>query len=156
MEKKLQIKICGITDKNSLRKALELEVDYVGLIFFSSSPRNISLNEGQKLLKIKNDKTNIVALTVDADDSFLEKIVNHIKPDYFQFHGLEDPKRCIEIKNKYDIKIIKALEVDNLKTLLEQISKFKNSVDQFIFDTPKSNLPGGNGIKFKADQTNFL
>ena len=148
MAKKLKIKICGITDEKSLKKAFELKVNYVGLVFFSSSPRSISICKAKKLLKIKNYKTDIVALTVNASDTFLDDIVNNLKPDYIQLHGSESPSRCIEVKKKYSVKIIRALEVENAKILQEQIKQFKSSVDEFILDAPKSYLPGGNGIKF--------
>ena len=39
MNKALEIKICGITDKFCMDAALESEVDYIGLVYFKKSPR---------------------------------------------------------------------------------------------------------------------
>ncbi len=148
MTKNIKIKICGITDKDSVEVAFKLNVDYVGLVFFPLSPRNISLDKAQKLINFKNSNTKIVALTVNAKDCFLNKVINEIKPDYFQFHGSESPNRCKEIRDKYNIKIIKALEVRDICSLQNDINKYKRFVDEFILDAPKSFLPGGNGEKF--------
>ena len=148
MTKKIKIKICGITDKNSLITAFNLNVDYVGLVFFPPSPRNISLDKAYELVKVKRNNTKIVALTVDAKNCFIEKIINRIKPNYIQFHGSESPNRCMEIRKKFNIKIIKALEVQNIDLLIRQFAKYREFVDEFILDAPKSLLPGGNGKRF--------
>ena len=146
--KKIKIKICGITDEQSLDVAFKLKVDYVGFVFYPSSPRNISLDKVNELIKLKNHDTKIVALTVNAKDCFLEKIINKINPDYIQFHGSEGPNKCAEIRSKYNVKIIRALEVQNIVSLNREISKYRSFVDEFILDAPKSFLPGGNGEKF--------
>ena len=38
-----EIKICGINDKNSMLAAIDAEADYIGLVFYEKSPRNIEL-----------------------------------------------------------------------------------------------------------------
>ena len=70
--KKIKIKICGITDEQSLDVAFKLKVDYVGFVFHPSSPRNISLDKVNDLIKLKNHDTKIVALTVNGKDCFLD------------------------------------------------------------------------------------
>ena len=70
MNNRFEIKVCGINDEISMKTALECKVDYVGLVFYQNSPRNISINLSRKLLKSRNKKTKIVALTVDPSDDF--------------------------------------------------------------------------------------
>jgi len=36
-----KIKICVIKDIDTLQKIVELNIDYVGFIFFNKSPRNV-------------------------------------------------------------------------------------------------------------------
>ncbi len=148
MAKKLKIKVCGINDLSSITKLFSLNIDYVGLVFYKNSPRNVSIDQAKNLLKLKNTKTNIVALTVNPDEFLVNEIINNIKPDYLQLHGNEKPARCFELKKRYNVKIIKALEIKNLKLLLNQIKNYRTSVDLFLFDAPKTVLPGGNGKKF--------
>ncbi len=148
MSNRIKIKICGVNDFESMKTVCNLLVDYIGFVFFEHSPRNITIKYAKNLLKINNNKCNIVALTVNANDNLLKKIVTSIKPNFIQLHGNENPSRCFEIKKKFNVKIIKALEVKNTRLLNHNINLYKGVVDIFLLDSPKSNLPGGNGKKF--------
>ena len=132
MTKKLKIKICGINDPLSMSAACSIGVDFVGLVFYQHSPRNISFEIAKSIIQYRTDKTKIVALTVDCDDNFLDFIFNSVKPDYIQLHGNEKPSRCVEIKKKYKTKIIKALEVKNIDMLLSEINNYKNIGENVI------------------------
>ena len=76
MNNLFEIKVCGINDEISMETALKCKVDYVGLVFYENSPRNISINLSKKLLKSRNKTTKIVALTVDPNDNFLNEITD--------------------------------------------------------------------------------
>ncbi len=144
----IKIKICGISDNYSMSTVSNLNVDYVGLVFYKKSPRNITIDEAKSLIKCSNNKTKIVALTVNANDQFLRNIVTNLSPDYLQLHGEESPHRCFEIKKKFKTKIIKAISAKSSKILNFEIKKFKYVADEIIIDSPKDNLPGGNGKIF--------
>ena len=145
---KIEIKICGISDHNIMSKISNLNVDYIGLVFFEKSPRNISIDNAKLIVKYIGNSTKIVALTVNPSDQFLRKIVKNLSPDYLQLHGEETPYRCFEIKKKFKTKIIKAISAKSSKNLNFQINKYKFITDKIIIDSPKDNLPGGNGKKF--------
>ena len=145
---KIKIKICGVSDFSSMSIISNLNVDFVGLVFFEKSPRNISINKAKSLIKCLSNKTKIVALTVNASDEFLEKIVNNLSIDYLQLHGEETPYRCFEIKKNFKKKIIKAISARSSKTLNFKLEKYKSVTDEIIIDSPKDHLPGGNGKTF--------
>ena len=145
---KIKIKICGISDHLSMTTLSNLNVDYVGLVFFEQSPRNISIEKSKLITKNLNNSTNIVALTVNATDQFLNDIVANLSPDYLQLHGEETPYRCFEIKKKFKTKIIKAISAKSSKNLNFEINKYKFITDKIIIDSPKDHLPGGNGKVF--------
>jgi len=145
---KIKIKICGISDLNTMSTISNLNVDYVGLVFFDKSPRNITIDRAQSLIKCLSKKTKIVALTVNANDQFLRNIVTNLSPDYLQLHGEESPHRCFEIRKKFKIKIIKAISGRSSKILNFELNKYKFVTDKIIIDSPKENLPGGNGKTF--------
>ena len=109
MNNPFEIKVCGINDEMSMNTALKCKADYVGLVFYPNSPRNVSINLSRELLQLRNKITKIVALIVDPYDDFLFEIKKKINPDYIQLHGNEDPKRCMDIKKKFNIPIIKGL-----------------------------------------------
>ena len=148
MNNLFEIKICGINDEISMNTALKFKVDYVGLVFYPSSPRNISINQSRQLLISRNKTTKIVALTVDPDDDFLFEIKNKVKPDFIQLHGNESPKRCEDIKKNLNIPLIKGINVQNKLNLIQLTTDFEDICDILLLDAPSENLPGGNGKKF--------
>ena len=148
MSYNFEIKICGINDKLSMDAAIESKADYIGLVFYDKSPRNLSLGEAQHLLKNRNQHSKIVALTVNSDDDFIRDIEQNIKPDYFQLHGNETPLRCKEIKVKFEIPIIKGIGIKNKLDLTKANQDYENLCDILLLDSPSSILPGGNGEMF--------
>ena len=148
MSNNFEIKICGINDKLCMDAAIESKADYIGLVFYDKSPRNLTLDEAQQLLKNRNQNSKIVALTVNSDDDFIKDIKQNIKPDYFQFHGNETPLRCKEIKVKFEIPIIKGIGIKNKLDLIKANQDYENLCDILILDSPSTILPGGNGEMF--------
>ena len=144
----LEIKICGINDQNSMLAAIDAEADYIGLVFYEKSPRNLGLVIAESLITFRNKKSKIVALTVDAKDEFIKEIKQKIAPDYFQLHGNETPARCKEIRSKFNVPIIKGLGIRDKTNLQENTKSFEKVSDMMILDAPSSNLPGGNGKQF--------
>ena len=128
--------------------AIESKADYIGLVFYDKSPRNLSLGDAQQLLKNRNQHSKIVALTVNSDDDFIKEIKQNIKPDYFQFHGNETPLRCKEIKVKFETPIIKGIGIKNKFDLIKANQDYENLCDILLLDSPSTILPGGNGEMF--------
>ena len=148
MRKSLEIKLCGINDKYSMATALECKVEYIGLVFFKNSPRNVSIELSKKLLENRNTFTKIVALTVNPDDDLISKIIINIKPDFIQLHGNETPERCLKIKNQFNIPIIKGIGIKTREELIIATREFEKHSDVLLLDAPSISLPGGNGSKF--------
>ena len=148
MNNLFEIKVCGINDQISMNTALKFKVDYIGLVFYPNSPRNISIKQSMQLLISRNKTTKIVALTVDPEDDFLLEIKNKVKPDFIQLHGNESPKRCEDIKKNLNIPLIKGINVQNKLNLIQLTTDFEDICDILLLDAPSENLPGGNGKKF--------
>ena len=148
MNNLFEIKVCGINDEISMNTALKFKVDYIGLVFYPNSPRNISIKQSMQLLISRNKTTKIVALTVDPEDDFLLEIKNKVKPDFIQLHGNESPKRCEDIKKNLNIPLIKGINVQNKLNLIQLTTDFEDICDILLLDAPSENLPGGNGKKF--------
>ena len=151
MNSLFEIKICGINNKISMNTAIKCKVDYVGLVFYPNSPRNISINLSRELLQYRNKNTKIVALTVNPNDDFLFEIKKKVKPDYIQLHGNENPYRCMDIKKKLNIPLIKGVNVKNRLNLMQLTTNFEDVCDILLLDAPSEDLPGGNGKKFDWD-----
>ena len=148
MSNLFEIKICGINDKISMNAALKFKADYIGLVFFDNSPRNISINLSKELLKLRNKLSKIVALTVNPNDEFLSEIKKSVKPDFIQLHGNETPRRCLDIKKRLNIPIIKGMNVINKLNLMKLTTDYEDICDMLLLDAPSETLPGGNGKNF--------
>src|SRR5262245_19512128 len=92
-----QVKICGIKTLDALDAALAGGADYVGLVFFPPSPRNIAPAAAKELAEKARGRAKIVALMVDPDDGLVREVVSTVDPDLIQLHGEETPERVREI-----------------------------------------------------------
>lgn len=145
-----EAKICGIKTREALDAAIDGGADYIGLVFCSKSPRHLEVDAARKLAEYARGKVKIVALTVDADDAALGKIVDEVAPDFLQLHGHETPERAAAIKRKFDRPIIKAIPVATLQDAA-RAHDYANVADLILFDAkapPGAPLPGGNGVAF--------
>ena len=146
----LDIKICGLKTAEALEAALAGGATHVGFIFFPKSPRNIAPAEAGRLRKAAAGRAKAVAVTVDADDAFLDEIVAAMAPDMLQLHGHETPARVAEVKARYGLPVMKAFSVRDAADLAG-LDAYRGIADRFLFDAkpPKgAELPGGNGVPF--------
>jgi len=123
-------------------------IGFFGMIFYTKSPRNISIENASKLLNI-SEKLNIngVGVFVNKEIDKLKEIIEHTNLKYVQLHGSEDELYIKNIK-KLGVRIIKSISI-SIKDDLNKIKDYK-SADYFLFDyKPKKNdLPGGNSKSF--------
>jgi phosphoribosylanthranilate isomerase len=146
----LDIKICGLKTDAALAAALDGGASHVGFIFFPRSPRNLAPAEAGRLRQAARGKAKAVAVTVDADDAFLDAIVAEMQPDMVQLHGSETPARVAELKARHGLPVMKAFPVREAADLAA-IAPYRGIADRLLFDAkpPKSSeLPGGNGMSF--------
>lgn len=146
----VKAKICGITTADALNAALDGGADFIGLVFFAKSPRNISLPDAARLAAMARGRAKVVALVVDADDATLDTIVRGVAPDYLQLHGKETPQRVAAIKARFGLPIIKAIAVESAADAASAAA-YADVADTILFDAkaPKgAPLPGGNGLTF--------
>ena len=128
----MRIKICGLNPIRDVQICIDLNVDFLGFVFYQKSPRNINLNEVANLLKYNKQKSSFVAVTVNPADEFIKNTV--VKNfDYIQLHGDETNERIKEIKSM-GLKIIKAIKVRE-ESDINLYQKYSEA-DIILFDTP--------------------
>ncbi len=144
-----QVKICGLSTAETMQAALEAGADFVGLMFYPKSPRNISVEQAAKLADQARGRAKIVAVVVDADDALLKSIMDHARPNYIQVHGSETAQRVQEIKSKFKVGVIKVIKVKDAADVA-LTKDFRAVADLIMFDpkVPQEALPGGNGVAF--------
>lgn len=146
----LTVKICGLKTPEALDVALESGADLVGFVFFAPSPRHLGLAAARLLGERANGRAGKVALTVDADDSTLRAVVEALKPDMLQLHGVETPERVAALRTRFGLPVMKALPIAERKDL-SRIDLYKRVADRLIFDArapQDATRPGGLGQPF--------
>jgi len=104
-----KVKICGMTNAETIQTAIKHNVDYLGFVFYPKLPRNLTPEQAKELTKNIPQNVKRVAVLVNAKDEFIEQIKDYF--DCFQLHGHEDVKRIKELKQKFNKGIIKAIRV---------------------------------------------
>ena len=89
-----KIKICGISDIEILKQLIKLNLDYVGFIFYSKSPRFVDEVFLEKIQNIDFKETTPVCVYVNADEDFIYKTSSFFSNPILQFHGDEDQNFC--------------------------------------------------------------
>ena len=144
------VKICGLSTGLTLDAALDAGADMVGFVFFSKSPRHIDWATGRALGRQARGRATIAALSVDADDDTLKRIVEALSPDLMQLHGSETPARVKEIRELFGRPTMKAIGVATHGDLAAA-QTYEGVADHLLIDAkpPKGAvLPGGNGRPF--------
>ena len=128
----MKVKICGLNPTRDIQLCIDLEVNFLGFVFYEKSPRNISIHEIQKLKSFNKKNSSFVAVTVNPSDEFIKKrVLGNF--DYIQLHGSETKERVNEIKSM-GLKIIKAIKI-NTEIDIENYKKY-GEADIILFDTP--------------------
>ncbi len=146
----LDIKICGLSKPGSIAAALDGGASHVGFIFFAKSPRNVTPDRAAELAEAARGRATIVAVTVDADDAFLDEIVGKLRPDLLQLHGRETPERVAEVRARYGLPVMKALSIREAADL-DKVATYSGVADRLLLDAKPpagAELPGGNGVTF--------
>ena len=153
------IKFCGLTRREDVRAAAALGVNYIGLNFYSPSPRSVSYEQAADLSKDIPKAVQCVGLVVNPSDVALDTLLSRVPLDMIQLHGDEPPERVADVKARYGKPVIKALGVKNADDVV-RIDAYETVAALLIIDakpTDPKDLPGGNGVPFDwgliADRT---
>jgi phosphoribosylanthranilate isomerase len=145
----IAVKICGITETATLDAAIAAGADYIGLVFFEKSPRHLDIAKAAALAAHARSRTRIVALTVDADDAAIDRIIREVVPDMLQLHGDEPPARVAAIGMMTQLPVMKAIGVSTRADAAR--AHDYAAAEMILFDAkppPDAVLPGGNGAAF--------
>ncbi|WP_108860966.1 phosphoribosylanthranilate isomerase [Ruegeria sp. Alg231-54] len=144
------VKICGLTAPDHVRAAADAGARYVGFVFFQKSPRHLGIDEAASLAQLVPAGVAKVALTVNATDAELDRVVASVPLDMLQLHGKETPQRVSEVRDRFGLPVMKAIGIAEAEDL-SAIDLYSEVADQLLIDAkpPRtSELPGGNGLAF--------
>ena len=131
----MDAKICGIKDSKTLNYIVNHNnpPKFVGFITnYPKSKRYVEHKNLKRLININKEKINFVSVLVSPNDEILEKIKD-LNFDYYQLYNVSPDKTKI-IKEKYKVKIITALTIEN-KNDIEKYKKFESISEIILFDS---------------------
>ena len=150
MTNPVSVKICGLATLNDVRACADAGANYMGLVFFEKSPRNIIIPAARELALAAPLGLAKVALVVNPSDAELDAITASVPLDMLQLHGSETPERVAEVKARYGLPVMKAVGIADGDDL-PKLESYFGVADQILVDAkpPKGGeLPGGNGLSF--------
>jgi phosphoribosylanthranilate isomerase len=131
----MDAKICGIKDSKTLNYIVNHNnpPKFVGFITnYPKSKRYVEHKNLKRLININKKKINFVSVLVSPNDEILEKIKD-LNFDYYQLYDVSPEKTKI-IKEKYKVKIITALTIEN-KNDIKEYKKFESISEIILFDS---------------------
>ena len=131
----MDAKICGIKDSKTLNYIVNHNnpPKFIGFITnYPKSKRYVEHKNLKRLINIDKKKINFVSVLVSPNDKILEKIKD-LNFDYYQLYDVSPEKTKI-IKEKYKVKIITAITIEN-KNDIEEYKKFESISEIILFDS---------------------
>jgi len=144
--RKVKVKICGITREEDLAVAVSAGADATGFVVgVPSSPRNLTLERAEKLMKHVPIFVDSVVVTPANNINSLIKTYEILRPDAIQIHG-ENPLEASVIREKIrDVRLIKTVYVKTADAI-NDAAKASGSFDAILLDSFVQGKHGGTGV----------
>ena len=111
----VRVKICGITNLEDALMAVEAGADALGFVFFPGSPRCVSPEQADVIIRSLPPFVQTVGLFVNEELATVNLVADRCGLDLVQLHGEETPGYCAAVKRR----IIKAFRVRDESSLTE-------------------------------------
>ncbi len=138
-----KVKICGNTNLQDAKKAVELGADYLGFIF-TASKRKVVPDSVKEIMGSIPNFENYVAVFYNQPKHEVEKIAKALNIKFLQFHGDETALYCNYFMEQ-GYQVIKTFHIKD-KMSLKRIDEY--DVSAFLFDTYHVSAKGGTGATF--------
>ena len=137
---KTLIKICGLSNQESVDVAVQSGADLIGFVFAKTSPRCISPEQASQLSESIPGQVKTTAVMLHPSATEVQEILDRFQPDYLQtdakdFAYLNLPEGCRPLKVYRDLPQFNPNEIDpNELSLFEG----KNSGVGELVDTDRA------------------
>lgn len=148
MTYRTRIKMCGTTTIEDAMVAVQLGIDALGFIFVKNTPRFISPEDANKIVKQLPPFLFRVGVFVNEDRQEVEEIVRCLGLNGIQLHGKEKPSYCEKLAlSMPSCSLIKAFRVGE-KSSPTDFVPYNDVVNGFLLDTYVQGKDGGTGLSF--------
>ncbi|MBN2093444.1 phosphoribosylanthranilate isomerase [candidate division KSB1 bacterium] len=139
------VKICGITNLEDARLAIDAGADALGFIF-APSKRRISPEKAHEIISQLPNKIRIAGVFRDETLENMIQIANFTRLSWLQLHGSESFETCQQLLKTY--KVVKTVKV-NPAGMIE--SAIDLPAWKLLLDTSLPGISGGTGRTFNWD-----
>ncbi len=159
----IKLKVCGLTKLDQIVELVQMNIDFLGFIFYEKSPRYVlnalTLNEIKSI-----QHRGKVGVFVNENIPTILEISEKAGLNYIQLHGDENEDFIIELRQnlKEEVKIIKVFRIPIVIPRNEESQRFftsllavQNDIDYVLFDTDSKSF-GGTGKTFDWQILNEL
>jgi phosphoribosylanthranilate isomerase len=140
----VKVKICGITSVEDALGAVDAGADALGLMFYASSPRCVTLERAAKIIRELPPFVARVGVFVDPTEDEVRRAIADCGIDTLQFHGEEPPEFC----RRFGLKTIKAFRIRDRESL-QASAAYPDQA--WLLDSFVAGKPGGTGERFNWD-----
>jgi len=123
--------------------ASELGADAIGLVFYEHSPRAVAIEQATQLLAVLPPFVTSVGLFVNAEVSFVRRVLEEVPLHMLQFHGEESPDYCASFRRPW----LKAVRM-RPGTDLPLVAQRYREAAALLLDTFDPKVAGGSGQAF--------
>lgn len=141
------IKNCGLKTAEAIHESARTGASFIGFIHHLASPRHIDIPDIAKLAANAPDSLQKVVVLVDPSFDLLDEILVQMRPNFWQVHRVNDPKRIADITSRTGIPVITAISVRDRNNLIAAESLEVPSA-HLLFDTYHPHQEGGSGQVF--------
>jgi phosphoribosylanthranilate isomerase len=141
-----RVKICGITNPDDARLAVELGAWAIGLIFWPGSERRCELEEAELIAAELRRQVELTGVFVNPSLDEVAYVADRCSLTIVQLHGDEGPAFCREAARRTGCKVMKAARVRDAGSI-RALASFE--VDYHLLDAYKPGHPGGTGETFQ-------
>ncbi|WP_047152618.1 phosphoribosylanthranilate isomerase [Aneurinibacillus tyrosinisolvens] len=148
-ESRLIIKVCGITETDTLGQIAEeqLAIDWLGFVF-AQSRRRVSAKQWEELAAFVPVSYKAAGVFVNPLIQEIEEVFSCAPLDIVQLHGEESPAFCRKVKETFSVPIIKAIGIERSADNWEEMDNYTGAIDYLLLDTMTSSQSGGTGETF--------
>lgn len=139
----IRIKICGITSVADGLAAVRAGAHAIGLVFYSKSPRAVTLEQATEIAAALGPFVTLVGLFVDAEPEFVRAAAAVAGLQLLQFHGDESREYCEQFQRPY----MKAIRMRPELDVVAAINEYP-SASGILLDAYRPGIPGGTGETF--------
>ncbi|HEV2615245.1 MAG TPA: phosphoribosylanthranilate isomerase [Candidatus Acidoferrales bacterium] len=140
----ISIKICGITNWEDAKVAMDAGADALGFNFYTNSPRRIALSHAKRIIRHMPRRVAAVGVFVNASPKEMLRVARATDLGALQLHGEESPDTVERLAREYPV--IKAFRVGP-RFRVSELQRYPCAAG-FLLDGYDTEQRGGTGKRF--------